>query len=37
MARIRQIDIKHFRGIQAFTWQPAPGLNCPAAADVMSW
>ncbi|HYW91983.1 MAG TPA: AAA family ATPase [Gammaproteobacteria bacterium] len=28
MARIRQIEIKHFRGIQAFTWQPAPGLNC---------
>ena len=28
MARIRQIEIKNFRGIQAFTWQPAPGLNC---------
>jgi putative ATP-dependent endonuclease of the OLD family len=28
MARIRQIDIKNFRSIKAFTWLPSPGINC---------
>lgn len=28
MARIRLVEIEHFRGIRAFTWQPAQGLNC---------
>jgi putative ATP-dependent endonuclease of the OLD family len=28
MARIRKIEIANFRGIQALTWQPAPGVNC---------
>ena len=28
MARIRVIEIKHFRGIEAFHWLPSPGINC---------
>lgn len=25
---IRQLSIRRFRGIEALTWRPAPGLNC---------
>jgi putative ATP-dependent endonuclease of OLD family len=28
VARIRFIDIRNFRCLQALAWQPAPGLNC---------
>lgn len=28
MARIRQIEIKNFRGIASLTWDPGPGINC---------
>jgi len=28
LARIRDIDIKNFRGLQQLKWQPAPGVNC---------
>jgi predicted ATP-dependent endonuclease of OLD family len=28
VARIRQIEIKNFRGISALTWDPTPGINC---------
>lgn len=28
MARIRKIEIKHFRSIQSLVWYPAEGLNC---------
>lgn len=28
MARIRKVEIRHFRGIQETTWSPAPGINC---------
>jgi putative ATP-dependent endonuclease of the OLD family len=28
MARIRKIEIAHFRGIQKLSWVPAPGVNC---------
>lgn len=28
MARIRRVDISHFRSIQSFAWAPAPGMNC---------
>jgi hypothetical protein len=28
VARIRFIDIRNFRCLKAFAWQPAPGLNC---------
>lgn len=28
MARIRSIQIEHFRGIRAFSWLPSPGVNC---------
>jgi hypothetical protein len=28
MARIRQIEIKHFRGIDKLVWKPSPGINC---------
>lgn len=28
MARIRLVEIKHFRGIKALTWQPGSGINC---------
>ncbi len=28
MARIRLIEIKHFRGIKELTWRPQPGINC---------
>ncbi|AAP85903.1 ATPase AAA-type core domain-containing protein (plasmid) [Cupriavidus necator H16] len=27
MTRLRKIEIRHFRGIQHFTWWPGPGLN----------
>jgi putative ATP-dependent endonuclease of the OLD family len=28
MARIRKIEIKHFRGIRELVWCPTPGINC---------
>lgn len=28
MARIRAIEIAHFRSIKALTWYPSPGINC---------
>lgn len=28
MARIRKVEIKHFRGIKQLEWQPSPGINC---------
>lgn len=28
MARIRAIEIKHFRGIKYMKWYPSPGINC---------
>lgn len=28
VARIRQIEIKNFRGIAELLWDPAPGINC---------
>lgn len=28
MARIRQIEIKNFRGIASLSWDPDPGINC---------
>ena len=28
MARIRQIEIKNFRGIASLLWDPTPGINC---------
>ena len=28
MARIREIKISHFRGIQSLHWYPRPGINC---------
>jgi uncharacterized cupin superfamily protein len=28
MARIRAVEIKHFRAIEELTWLPAPGINC---------
>lgn len=28
MARIRLVEIKHFRCINELTWQPQPGINC---------
>lgn len=28
MARIRKVEINHFRGIRDLAWCPAPGLNC---------
>jgi predicted ATP-dependent endonuclease of OLD family len=28
MSRIRRIEIRQFRSIQAFDWFPAPGVNC---------
>jgi putative ATP-dependent endonuclease of OLD family len=28
MARIRKIEITHFRGIENFSWMPSSGLNC---------
>ena len=28
MARIRAVEIKHFRAIKELTWLPAPGINC---------
>ncbi|MFZ5492008.1 MAG: ATP-dependent nuclease [Pseudomonadota bacterium] len=28
MARIRLVEIKHFRGIKELHWQPQPGINC---------
>jgi putative ATP-dependent endonuclease of OLD family len=28
MARIRAIEIKHFRGIDDLTWYPSAGINC---------
>lgn len=30
MARIRLVEIKHFRSIQTLTWHPQNGLNCLA-------
>ncbi len=28
MARIRKLEIRHFRGIQTLDWVPSPGINC---------
>lgn len=28
MARIRAVEIKHFRGIKELLWYPSPGINC---------
>ncbi len=28
LARIRAVEIEHFRGINSLTWNPAPGINC---------
>ncbi|MBK0052629.1 ATP-binding protein [Stenotrophomonas sp. S39] len=28
MARIRKIEIEHFRSIQSLVWHPGPGINC---------
>ena len=28
MARIRVVEIKHFRGIKELLWYPSPGINC---------
>jgi putative ATP-dependent endonuclease of OLD family len=28
MARIRQIEIKNFRGVSSLVWDPRPGINC---------
>lgn len=28
MARIRKVEIRHFRGIQSLDWCPNPGINC---------
>ena len=28
MARIRQVEIKNFRGIKSLSWFPSEGLNC---------
>ncbi|MCF1742041.1 ATP-dependent nuclease [Paradevosia shaoguanensis] len=28
MARIRAVEIKHFRGIKELVWHPSPGINC---------
>lgn len=28
MARLRTIEIKHFRGIKELVWRPSPGINC---------
>lgn len=28
MARIRRIEITHFRSIRSFEWLPGPGINC---------
>jgi putative AbiEii toxin of type IV toxin-antitoxin system/OLD-like protein len=28
VARVRFIDIRNFRSLRAFTWLPAPGVNC---------
>jgi predicted ATPase len=28
MARIREVEIEHFRGIKELTWNPSPGINC---------
>lgn len=28
MARVRKIEISHFRGIENFVWLPTPGINC---------
>ncbi len=28
MARVRQIEIRNFRGVAALTWDPNPGINC---------
>ncbi len=28
MARIRQIEVKNFRGIASLMWDPSPGVNC---------
>jgi putative ATP-dependent endonuclease of OLD family len=28
VARVRQIEIKNFRGIASLTWDPSPGINC---------
>lgn len=28
MARIRAVEIKHFRGIKELMWRPSPGINC---------
>jgi hypothetical protein len=28
VARIRQIDIRNFRGIASLSWDPSPGINC---------
>jgi putative ATP-dependent endonuclease of OLD family len=28
MARIRKVEILHFRGIKSLTWRPSTGINC---------
>jgi hypothetical protein len=28
MARLRKVQISHFRSIKSLTWSPSPGLNC---------
>jgi putative ATP-dependent endonuclease of OLD family len=28
MARLRKVEIAHFRGIKSLTWLPSAGLNC---------
>jgi hypothetical protein len=28
LARIRAVEIKHFRGIKELVWHPSPGINC---------
>jgi putative ATP-dependent endonuclease of the OLD family len=28
MARIRELEIRHFRGIRTLDWVPSPGINC---------
>lgn len=28
MARVRQLDIRNFRGVETLSWLPSPGINC---------
>lgn len=32
MSKVREIHIKHFRGINSLTWRPEPGINCLVGA-----